>query len=311
MQGGAVARWQLRRFGVDDNAIATHLAARRWQRSHRGVFFTFTGTPGVDAQCWAALLACGDGAVLSHETAAEVHGFLEPSSRRDALSLIHVTIAESRKEISPAGVRVHRSRLMPRKADRKNGFPVTSAADTVLDLVGQTRSEQIVVDWITRGCRSMATTASEIRVTLGRRKRQRHRWFIKSVCLDVEDGVESPLEHQYLQRVERAHGLPTGRRQKKARSSGGGVRRDIDYGEYLLVVELDGRRGHEGTGQHRDMSRDNDATEDGKSTLRYGHAPVFQDPCGVARQVSVVLQRNGWTDDPTSCGPKCTVMRKI
>ena len=88
------------------------------------------------------------------------------------------------------------------------------------------------------------------------------------------------------------------------------MRRDIDYGEFLLVVELDGRRGHEGTGQHRDMSRDNDTTEGGKPTLRYGHAPVFQDPCGVARQVSVVLQRNGWTGDPTPCGPKCTVMRK-
>ena len=311
MQGGAVARWQLLRLGVDDNATAAQLAARRWRRAHWGVFYTFSGKPDVAAQLWAALLFCGPGAVLSHESAAELYGMSDSAFRRRVPGLIHVTIAECRKERAPTGIRVHRSRLMPQKAGRHEGFPVTSAADTLLDLIGQARGAQPVVDWITRGCRSKATTTAEILSVMGRRKRQRHRSLIKSVCLDVEGGAHSPLEHSYLHRVERAHGLPPGRRQQKARSSTGVVIRDVDYEVYLLLVELDGRMGHEGVGQHRDASRDNDTTEDGKQSLRYGHAPVMGTPCEVARQVAVVLRRNGWTGVPTRCGPRCTVLRNF
>ena len=34
-------------------------------------------------------------------------------------------------------------------------------------------------------------------------------------------------------------------------------RTDVDYEEYGLLVELDGRRGHDGAGRFRDMNRDN------------------------------------------------------
>lgn len=310
-QGGAVARWQLLRMGLDDSVIASQLAARRWQRAHWGVFYTFSGEPALRARRWAALLVCGPGAVLSHETAAEVFGFAEPRHAASGAGRIHVTIAESRKERTPPGIRLHRSRLMPRKADRHDGYPVTSAADTVLDLVGTTRRAQVVVDWITRGCRSGATTVSDILAALGKRKRQRHRQLVKDICRDVEVGVQSPLEHTYLHRVERAHGLPDGARQRPGRTGAGRIFRDVEYEEYATVVELDGRKGHEGEGQHRDMDRDNATAEGGKATLRYGHASVTASPCEVARQVVVVLRRQGWEGTPTPCSPRCPVLRNL
>lgn len=303
-QGGAVARWQLHRLGLNDNVIASHLSAHRWQRAHIGVFYTFTGLPDVCARRWAALLFCGPGAVLSHETAAEIHRY----ERRPTL-MIHVTIANERKERVPSGIRIHRSRLMPRKAVRHNGYPVTSAADTVLDLIGQTRRFETVVEWITRACRTGGTDVTEILAAMAKRKRQRHRDFVKAVCLDVADGTHSNLEHAYRNRVEKAHGLPRGRRQAEGVVRDGVIYRDVEYEEYLLVVELDGRLGHEGVGQHRDAARDNDTTEFGKRSLRYGHAPVMGDPCEVARQVAAVLRQQGWTGELRPCGPNCTATR--
>ena len=84
-------------------------------------------------------------------------------------------------------------------------------------------------------------------------------------------------------------------------------RRDIDYGEYGVVVELDGRRGHAGVGALRDAARDNAALLAGRVTLRYGWWDVKCNPCGSALQVATVLQARGWTGAPTSCGPTCAI----
>ena len=305
-QQGVVARAQLLAIGFSANEIAAQLAAKRWQMAHDGVYFTFTGVAKDAGKRWAGLLACGDGAVLSHETAAEIHGFAEAS--RDA-GVVHVMIADSRKEVSPRGVRVHRSRLIAQERDIRDGYPVTSAPDTVLDLAARTRSPDVVVALITSACRSGATSVEDILKRMGRRKRQRHRDLIKAICHDVSGGVRSVLERAYLNRVERPHGLPRGRRQAPARAGESHVVRDIDYDEYATVVELDGRKGHEGVGQHRDAARDNFASEEGKTTLRYGHAPIFGSPCDVARQVANVLQRHGWTGSLSPCGPKCASLR--
>ena len=88
-----------------------------------------------------------------------------------------------------------------------------------------------------------------------------------------------------------------GRRQAKR----GSTEIDVFYDEFGLLVELDGRLGHEGMGRFRDMRRDNPATTEGLATLRYGHADVFGLPCEVALEVATNLIRRGWTGFPTRC----------
>ncbi len=58
-------------------------------------------------------------------------------------------------------------------------------------------------------------------------------------------------------------------------------------------------------GRFRDRHRDNRATADGRATLRYGHADVFGDSCGVAAEQGRVLEDRGWTGRPRACGPHC------
>ncbi len=82
-----------------------------------------------NARYHAAVLAAGDGAVLSHFSAAALLG-LRPSTR----TKIDVTVpGRSRRSIP--GVSVHRSTTLT-DADRTavNGIPATTAARTVLDL---------------------------------------------------------------------------------------------------------------------------------------------------------------------------------
>ena len=73
------------------------------------------------------------------------------------------------------------------------------------------------------------------------------------------------------------------------------------YEEYQLVVELDGRLGHDGIGRFRDMYRDNAGVVEGVVTLRYGWHDVTDRPCAMAIQVGDVLMRRGWFGVPRRC----------
>ena len=73
------------------------------------------------------------------------------------------------------------------------------------------------------------------------------------------------------------------------------------YDEYDLVVELDGRLGHEGLGRFRDMWRDNQAALEALLTLRYGSTDICGRPCAVAVQVGAALAARGWDGILTRC----------
>lgn len=80
------------------------------------------------------------------------------------------------------------------------------------------------------------------------------------VLNDVATGAYSVLEHRYLTRVERPHGLPTAKRQRTVSTGRTSAYRDVEYLGLSTIVELDGRLGHEETNDRWvDMDRDIDA----------------------------------------------------
>src|SRR5580692_9626127 len=82
VQCGIVDRAQAKQAGFSDRQILHRLRSGRWQRVHQGVYATFTGPLPREARLWAALRRVGEGAMLSHETAAEVHGLIDkPASK--------------------------------------------------------------------------------------------------------------------------------------------------------------------------------------------------------------------------------------
>jgi hypothetical protein len=113
------------------------------------------------------------------------------------------------------------------------------------------------------------------------------------VLADVAGGTCSVLEHEYLCRVERPHGLPLGQRQVRAGTVGGVVYRDVAVGEQL--IELDGRLFHDTAEQRdRDFERDLDAAVTGQGTVRLTWGQVVDRPCTTAAKLSAVFERTGW-----------------
>ena len=90
-QRGVISSQQALQAGLTRSAIRAQLDSGRWQRVHRGVFAAVNGEPGWAALLWAAVLRAGPDAVLSHYTAAELHGM----TRRPAQA-IHLTVPAGR-----------------------------------------------------------------------------------------------------------------------------------------------------------------------------------------------------------------------
>jgi very-short-patch-repair endonuclease len=95
--------------------------------------------------------------------------------------------------------------------------------------------------------------------------------------------------------------LPRAKRQHAVMTANGVERRDALYEEWQLLVELDGRLGHEGLGAFKDMQRDNAAAVRGEVTLRYGWFDVVSRPCEVARQIAKILRARGWLGSLRPC----------
>lgn len=146
------------------------------------------------------------------------------------------------------------------------------------------------------------TTPDRLRRRTEERHRLRHRRLVLGLLADVAQGAVSPLEIRFLRDVERAHGLPDGRRNRR---NGSPYLTDVDDDPYALLVELDGQLGHLGKGRFRDMRRDNVHVVLGRPTLRHGHPDVLEQPCAVARKVADLLVRCGWGGVPTRCR-RCT-----
>ena len=102
-QAGAISRRQLLDAGLTSKLIARRLMRGRWQQLYWGVYAVFTGPPPRETWLWAAVLRAGPGAVLSHLTAAELHGLLDAPAEA-----IFVTVPATRR-IATAGIIVRTS----------------------------------------------------------------------------------------------------------------------------------------------------------------------------------------------------------
>src|SRR4051794_8544400 len=129
VQHGLVSHAQLTREGITKSAIERRVLAGRLHIVHRGVYAV--GHPHLTrhGDLMAAVLAGGDGALLSHLTAAQLHGLAGGRQRP-----IHVTVSRNggRKD---RGVAFHHPRALHEDdRDTRDRIPVTSVARTLLDL---------------------------------------------------------------------------------------------------------------------------------------------------------------------------------
>jgi hypothetical protein len=288
--------------GMTRHAIYARLASGRWQRVHPGVYATYTGPLARESQMWAAVLGARPGAVLCHQTAAELHGLLEPAKG----GAIHVMVARGQTVAAMRGVVVHYSRRVDAARHPALKPPRTRLAETVLDLAEAERTANGATSWILSACASRRTTPERLLAAMDARPRMRRRKILLAALGDARIGVHSFLEHGYLYRVQLPHGLPEGTRQRRTRSGVAYRYEDVRFEEYGVVVELDGQRAHPEGERWRDTRRDNSSAVQGLITLRYTYADVMERPCEVADEIARTLRGRGYTGMAYRCGPSCT-----
>jgi hypothetical protein len=183
--------------------------------------------------------------------------------------------------------------------------PRTRLEETVLDLAEAATTGTGAISWILAACASRRTKPGRLLRAMDSRARIRRRRMLLAALGDARAGVESILEHGYLYRVERAHGLPQGARQRWTQAGGTSRYEDIRYEEYGVIVELDGRGAHPEGERWRDVRRDNLSARRGLITLRYTYADVMERPCEIADEIARTLMERGYIGGTHRCGPTC------
>jgi hypothetical protein len=292
-QAGVVSREQVRFLGVTDAASERMLREGWWRHLARGIYQTAPTDPTWDGLAWAGVLIGGNRARLGPAASAFLHNLVE-----DAPRPIDVLVPVGRSARIGGEWRFSRERPGARSARSVNDPPRLTVEDTVLDL-SATASEGGLVALMTTAVQRRKTTPRRLLAAMNERSRCRHRQLLADILGDVAAGAESPLEMRFLHDVERPHGLPRGDRQQSRR--GMPYASDVGYDDYQVLVELDGRKGHEGDGLFRDMKRDNQFALIEWITLRYGWYDVVQRPCLVAFEIAAALVARGWNSLPTRC----------
>ena len=296
---GIVSLQQAKAAGVARKKLHQQARSGKGQRVHRGVYATFAGELTRTAELWAAISRAGRGAMLSHETAAEIQGLSSQPS-----SLIHITVPTRRRPAQRseiAGVIIHRSDQAQADPVPYTELPRTRLMDTVLDLVAAADSFEQAYTWIARAVSLTGLTAPDIAAAMAGRTRMRGRKLLEEMLGDAGDGVRFPLEHHYIKMIIRPHGLPAGIRQPRHRDGAGTWDLDFAYLRYKVVVELDGVIGSP------PVARAPDAL-DGSQTIKLGWPDVIDHACANAGRLARILIDGGW-DAATlrPCGDGCEV----
>src|SRR6478672_12252975 len=130
-QGGAVSIDQLRDAGVSTRNVSHQASDGRLHRIHRGVYTVGHRSISRQTHLRAAVFACGEGAVVSHGTAAAFHRLFDEWPH-----FIDVTVSgEAGRKID--GIRCRRCRYPePEEVEIRHGIAVTTLARTLVDLAG-------------------------------------------------------------------------------------------------------------------------------------------------------------------------------
>ncbi|WP_151084196.1 hypothetical protein [Nocardioides cynanchi] len=306
-QTGVISRGQVHAAGEAVWDIRRRLRSREWVRLLDGVYLDHTGEPTWLQRSWAGVLFLRPAALAG---SSAVRAALGPGWRGyDDRGPIEIAVARDRRVNAPAGYRVRRTTDFDRRVLWSAGPPRVRLEEAAVDVAARQTGEFEAIAVLADICHSRRTTAARVRDAWAGRTRLRRRAWLGAILDDIAEGTCSVLEHGYLTRIERAHGLPRGRRQAPQVAGRGPEFRDVVYLRQKMIVELDGRLFHD-TARARDVDLDRDldaAALVGGLTVRLGWGQVFERPCRTTRRLVALLRGRGWEGAPVPCGPTCTV----
>jgi Transcriptional regulator, AbiEi antitoxin/Protein of unknown function (DUF559) len=276
-QHGIVTHAQLVTLGLTAKDIAYRVKVGRLIRLHRGVYAVGHRPPSMLARAMAAVLACGEGAVLNHRSA----GALWQMGPRWTAPM-EVTVPGDRRA---GGIRVHRTRVLTdHDVTVHFGIPVTSPARTVLDLAGAL-DEQALKRAVNEGRLNGHLRMPDLRELLARSPGRRTR-VLNPLVLHDDGPTRSHFEDEFLGFVER-YGLP----RPEVNEVIAGYEVDVLWRRQRLIVELDSRVHHDGDEPFEtDRDRDADLLVAGFSVVRVTWRRLTTEPDREAARLDSLLR---------------------
>jgi very-short-patch-repair endonuclease len=276
-----VITWQeLRGAGLSASTISRRTQAGRLHRLHAGVYSLIPRAALAPEGRWmAGVLACGEGAALSHRGAAALWEILD-----ELLDCPEVTVPIGRAK-SVRGVLLHRSRTLSPNVVFRRGIPVTTLERTLADL-----ADVVPASLLRRAAQQaefkrpvLGAAGDPWRHANGRRGAPRLRTLPQ---LRAAIGMTwSDLERRML-RLCRSAGLPDPESNQRI----AGERVDFVWREERLVIETDGGQAHlTAAAFENDRRRDVELMVAGWRVGRFTWAAVTHEPDRVVDRLTRLL----------------------
>jgi very-short-patch-repair endonuclease len=268
-----LTRADLLGLGFSDDGIKHRVAFGRLHPIAAGIYAVGRPELSPKGRWMAAVLACGDGAVLSHRSAAELWGFGYEEKGR-----IDVTIRR-RSRLERAGLTVRcRPKLPERSVVRRFGIPVTNPTQTLIDLSTELKPMRLeravnqadVLDLVDPETlrRSLDAYVGMPGVKTLRTMLDRHTFRLSDSDLEI-----------YFRPLALAAGFPIPLTKQWVL----GYEVDFHFPDHGLIVETDGLRYHRTPAQQaRMVKRDQTHTSHGLRVLRFTHWQIAYAPNEVA-----------------------------
>lgn len=288
-QGGVVSLDQLRETGVSPEAAVKRSKRGSLHRVHRGVYSVGHRALGGAALLRAAVLACGDGGVISHGTAAALWGL---SGKWPVLIDVTVPVEAGRKI---DGIRCRRCRY-PHPAEITSHIEVTctTPARTLVDEAGRLSTPSLR-ELAERAVVLKLLDLEELERALDRARGRRGVRALRAILADwrPEDDtvpdVRSVFEARALPRLL-ALGLQRPLVNPPIEVEGKTLIPDFLWPEQKLIVETDGRETHETAAAfQRDRERDQRLLAAGYRTSRVTWIQMRDDLNGVVNRINKAL----------------------
>jgi predicted transcriptional regulator of viral defense system len=273
-QHGRVAWWQLVAEGIDRHTVQRWLEDGRLRRAHHGVYAVGHKAPSLHGDLMAAVLACGEGAVLSYRSAAHLLGLVRSRPPRP-----EVTVPTTAGRRRP-GIAVHRVKnLPPLDASTLDRIPVTTVPRTLLDLAPSTGARDLA-----RACHEAwvrhRTGPDEVEACLARNPNKKGAAKLRRAL--GADVTLSALEDRFLAMLRR-HDLPLPR----TNVDHAGDKVDCHWPQLGLTVELLSYRFH---ATRRAFEADV-ARRRRSNHLAYTYGDVFERDAATAAELRLRLYR--------------------
>jgi hypothetical protein len=260
---GLVDRDQLLAAGLTRHQIARCVRNGVLWPEYDGIYRVGHRAPNLETSYLAAVLACGEGALLSGRAAAYLYGLIKGDPPKPEVT----TPTQHR----PKGVICHRTRRVT-DATTYRGIPITTVARTVVDMApGSTPGE--LAELFHHAVVRFRVKPYHVEAVLKRRPNAKGAQTLRRVINGDERALLSVLERGFIA-VLRKHDLPL----PKTNIPEDGHWVDCRWPEQRLTVELDSYEFH--ATRHawqKDYQREREARKRGDQYRRYIWEDVFED----------------------------------